>query len=142
MVRLPQAKDPKAQTLFRQIREMLPHLFSDEEHRRYLQLLHALDFEHLFGSLYKETPDIKCRYRDCTGHDADKFYGQLAEAIIGRVLMWIWDPDVLKNELVRLLKSIEHAAVLHVTEMDSPMPQEIAAMRDKFRSERLAGQRI
>ena len=81
MVRLPQAKDPKTQTLFRKIREMLPHLFSLEEHQRYLHLLHALDLEHLFNSAYKETPGIKCGYRDCTGHDAETYYEELAEAV-------------------------------------------------------------
>jgi hypothetical protein len=113
VIRLPNARSPTHQRLFRLLRGLLPRLFSAEEHTRYVKDFYSLLRATVFNGLYLGAGGTVCTYPDCTGapHDTVKYYDEVAEAFLGRVFMWADRPEQLKRELVKLLHTVEHAAV-------------------------------
>jgi hypothetical protein len=80
MVRLPQAKTRALQTVFREIRERLPKLFSAEEHIQHIRDLHSLLRQ---ATVMAHEPCGSCCHLSslCDGsvHAQDQYYEEIAE---------------------------------------------------------------
>lgn len=113
MVRLPNAKDPELQAWFRKLREIIPRMFSADEHKRYVKDLTTLKISRYYQSIFGERNGVACSYPNCNGvvHDAREYYEDLAEAIIGKVFLNANRLEEFKEELIELLLHGEHAAL-------------------------------
>src|SRR3954462_12532419 len=90
MVRLPQAIDPDMQKAFREMRELLPALFSSEERRRNSDALLSLVGTSVYSANYADRVcNSPCDMESCNGsvHDTDQFYEELADVIISYIYL-------------------------------------------------------
>jgi hypothetical protein len=110
VIRLPRTKSPRSAESFRKLREILPHLFSPNEHIRYIKDFGNLRIQGIADALLQRTGNpATCNSPGCdTVHAPDGFYEELAEVCIGLVFLKARRPHELREMFVELFKDLEH----------------------------------